>query len=65
MRWSLEGGIESLVSEIDGSPVVYANQVAVATDGTVYFSNSSDRFDPETMGGTKPTSVMPRNAPSR
>jgi sugar lactone lactonase YvrE len=58
MRWSREGGLESLVSEIDDSPVVYANQVAVATDGTVYFSNSSDRFDPETMGGTKLTSVM-------
>jgi hypothetical protein len=58
MRWSPENGLESLVSEIDGSPVIYANQVAVATDGTVYFSNSSDRFDPETMGGTKPTSVM-------
>jgi hypothetical protein len=58
MRWSPEGGVETLVSEIDESPVVYANQVAVATDGTVYFSNSSSRFDPETMGGTKPTSVM-------
>ena len=58
MRWSKEDGLESIVSEIDGSPVVYANQVAVATDGTVYFSNSSNRFDPETMGGTKPTSIM-------
>jgi hypothetical protein len=58
MRGSPEGGIETLVSEIDGAPVVYANQVAVAKDGTVYFSNSSSRFDPETMGGTKPTSVM-------
>ncbi|MGI9292977.1 MAG: SMP-30/gluconolactonase/LRE family protein, partial [Pseudomonadales bacterium] len=58
MRWSKEGGLETIVSAIDGAPVVYANQVAVATDGSVYFSNSSDRFDPETMGGTKPTSVM-------
>ena len=58
LRWSPSGGVEVLASEIDGSPVVYANQVAVASDGTVYFSNSSDRFDPETMGGTKPTSVM-------
>lgn len=58
MRWSQEGGLESIVSEIAGAPVVYPNQVAVASDGTVYFSNSSDRFDPETMGGTKPTSVM-------
>ena len=58
MRWSPEGGLEALVTEIGGDPVVYANQVAVAADGTVYFSNSTDRFDPETMGGTKPTSVM-------
>ena len=58
MRWSKEGGLDSIVTEIDDAPVVYANQVAVATDGTVYFSNSTDRFDPETLGGTKPTSVM-------
>ena len=58
MRWSKEGGLESIVSEVDDFPVVYANQVAVATDGTVYFSNSTDRFDPEDLGGTKPTSIM-------
>ena len=58
MRWTPEGGLESLVAQIDGAPVIYANQVAVAGDGTVYFSNSTERFDPETMGGTKPTSVM-------
>ena len=58
MRWSGPGSLESVVSEIDGAPVIYANQLDVARDGTIYFSNSSDRFDPETMGGTKPTSVL-------
>ncbi|WP_170426656.1 SMP-30/gluconolactonase/LRE family protein [Ruegeria arenilitoris] len=58
MRWSGPGTLETLVSEIDGAPVIYANQLDVAQDGTIYFSNSSDRFDPETMGGTKPTSVL-------
>lgn len=58
MRWEGPGTLELLTDSIDGDPVVYANQLAVARDGTVYFSNSSDRFDPETMGGTKPTSVM-------
>lgn len=58
MRWTGPGQLETLVDEIDGDPVIYANQVDVARDGTVYFSNSSDRFDPQTMGGTKPTSVM-------
>ncbi len=58
MRWTGPGTLESLVAEIDREPVIYANQLDVARDGTVYFSNSSDRFDPETMGGTKPTSVL-------
>ncbi|MEX0366987.1 MAG: SMP-30/gluconolactonase/LRE family protein [Ruegeria sp.] len=58
MRWTGPGTLESLVSEIGGAPVIYANQLDVGRDGTVYFSNSSDRFDPETMGGTKPTSVL-------
>ncbi|SLN75053.1 SMP-30/gluconolactonase/LRE family protein [Ruegeria meonggei] len=58
MRWTGPGTLETLVSEIDGEPLVYANQLDVGQDGTVYFSNSSDRFDPETMGGTKPTSIL-------
>lgn len=58
LRWGGPGTLESVVSDIDGAPVIYANQLDVARDGTIYFSNSSDRFDPETMGGTKPTSVL-------
>ncbi|WP_171209531.1 MULTISPECIES: SMP-30/gluconolactonase/LRE family protein [unclassified Ruegeria] len=58
MRWTGPGTLETLVSEIDGAPVIYANNLDVAQDGTVYFSNSSDRFNPQTMGGTKPTSVL-------
>ncbi len=58
MRWTGPGTLETLVPDINGEPVIYANQLDVARDGTVYFSNSSDRFDPETMGGTKPTSVL-------
>ncbi|WP_170770022.1 SMP-30/gluconolactonase/LRE family protein [Ruegeria lacuscaerulensis] len=58
MRWTGPGSLETLVSEIDGAPVIYANNLDVGRDGTVYFTNSSDRFDPETMGGTKPTSVL-------
>jgi len=58
MRWTPQDGLAPLASDIDGAPIIYANQLDVARDGTIYFSNSSDRFDPETMGGTKPTSVM-------
>ena len=58
LRWSGPGTLEVLVDEVEGAPLIYANQLDVAKDGTIYFSNSSDRFDPETMGGTKPTSVL-------
>lgn len=58
MRWTGPGTLETLVDEVDGAPLIYANQLDIGRDGTVYFSNSSDRFDPETMGGTKPTSVL-------
>ncbi|SDD32588.1 SMP-30/gluconolactonase/LRE family protein [Ruegeria marina] len=58
MRWNGPGRLDTVVSEIDGAPVIYANQLDLGRDGTIYFSNSTDRFDPETLGGTKPTSVM-------
>ena len=58
LRWTGTGRLETLVSEVAGAPLIYANQLDIARDGTIYFSNSTDRFDPELLGGTKPTSVM-------
>ncbi|OIQ46038.1 MAG: strictosidine synthase [Roseobacter sp. MedPE-SW] len=58
LRWTGPGRLENLVSEVDGAPLIYANQLDISRDGTIYFSNSTDRFDPELLGGTKPTSVM-------
>jgi sugar lactone lactonase YvrE len=37
-------GVTTLVSEVDGRPMVFCNNAAVAPDGTVYFSDSSRRF---------------------
>lgn len=58
LRWTAPGEVETVVDQIDGAPVIYANQLDLGRDGTIYFSNSTDRFDPRTLGGTKPTSVM-------
>lgn len=58
MRWSGPGTLELLADEVAGAPVVHANQVAAARDGTVYFTDSTTRFDPEQHGGTKPASVL-------
>lgn len=38
------GRIHSLVSEVAGRPLVFTNNAAIAADGSVYFSESSQRF---------------------
>ncbi|MQA80943.1 MAG: SMP-30/gluconolactonase/LRE family protein [Streptosporangiales bacterium] len=38
------GSVEVLVAEVDGRPLRFCNNAAVAADGTVYFSDSSRRF---------------------
>lgn len=58
LKWRAPGQLDVLVKDVEGQPLIYANQLDVAADGTIYFSNSTDRFDPEFLGGTKPTSVM-------
>jgi sugar lactone lactonase YvrE len=43
------GKITPLTVEVDGSPIIFANDLAIASDGTVYFSDSSKKFtNPET-----------------
>jgi sugar lactone lactonase YvrE len=39
-----EGRIGSLATEANGAPIRFANGLDIATDGTVYFTDSSDRF---------------------
>jgi sugar lactone lactonase YvrE len=38
------GGIEPVLSDVDGVPMRFCNNAAIATDGTVWFSDSSTRF---------------------
>jgi sugar lactone lactonase YvrE len=38
------GAVEVLVDRVAGAPLRFCNNAAVATDGTVYFSDSSRRF---------------------
>lgn len=42
----------------DGSPVLYADDVDIAADGSVYFSDASTRFGAKANGGTLPASVL-------
>jgi sugar lactone lactonase YvrE len=38
------GGVERVVAEVDGVPMRFCNNAAIAADGTVWFSDSSTRF---------------------
>ncbi len=42
----------------DGSPVLFADDVDIAADGTVYFSDASTRFGAQANGGTLAASVL-------
>ncbi|MDN7125980.1 SMP-30/gluconolactonase/LRE family protein [Pseudidiomarina terrestris] len=50
MYWSPESGLELLVTQVDGVPVRYADDVDVAANGTVYFSDASTRFAADSLG---------------
>lgn len=39
-----DGGVEQLLGSVDGVPMVFCNNAAVATDGTIYFSDSSAKY---------------------
>ena len=41
-----------------GSPILYANDVAIGSDGVVYFSDASTRFGAQEHGGTLAASVL-------
>lgn len=53
------GGVTLLTDKTsDGSPILYADDVDVADDGAVYFSDASTRFGAEASGGTLQGSVL-------
>lgn len=58
LRWTQDGGTQVLADSYQGQPINYANQVAPARDGSVYFSVSTSRHDPELLGGTLAASVV-------
>jgi len=57
-RISPLGEVESLISEFDGKEISYANDVAVAADGRVFFSDASSKFSPKNIGGTYEASLL-------
>jgi sugar lactone lactonase YvrE len=50
--------VSVLASEADGIPIRYADDVDVAADGRIYFSDASTKFSAEEFGGTYPASLL-------
>lgn len=46
LRISEEGNVEVLATEAEGVPFGFTNNVDVAADGTIYFSDASSKFGP-------------------
>ena len=57
-RISQDGRVESLLSEVDGKPLMYADDLAIANDGTIYFSEASTKFGAEGSAGTYEGSLL-------
>ncbi len=57
-RIDRSGAVTALLSEVDGQPLVYANNLAIGPDGTIYFSESSDKFGAQSSNGTYEASLL-------
>lgn len=64
-RVDRDGSVVTVLSQIDGSPIVYADDVVVADDGTVYFSDASTKFSAQQWGGTLQASLLDMNEHGR
>jgi len=58
---SPDGKITELAKEADGVPILYADDVDVAVDGKIYFSDASTKFGPREWGGTYEASMLDIN----
>lgn len=54
-----DGTVRTLVAEVDGRPVTFANDLAVGPDGVVWFSDSSSRYHRGTLGDDSPSYLFP------
>lgn len=57
-RVDRNGAVTALLGEVDGQPLVYANNLAIGPDGTIYFSESSSKFGAQSSNGTYEASLL-------
>lgn len=57
-RVARDGSVETLLSEVDGKPLMYADDLAIADDGVIYFTEASTKFSARDAGGTYESSLL-------
>lgn len=57
-RIDRDGTVTTLLSKVDGQPLVSANNLAIGPDGTIYFSESSSKFGAQSSSGTYEASLL-------
>lgn len=57
-RISPLGEVTELLTEIDGEPLAYADDLAVSKDGIIYFSDASTKFGAKAWDGTYEASLL-------
>ncbi|MEL6687144.1 MAG: SMP-30/gluconolactonase/LRE family protein [Pseudomonadota bacterium] len=54
----MDGSVETLTNEVDGTPILYADDLDIADDGVIYFSDASTKFGAEAAGSTLSGSLL-------
>jgi len=57
-RIQRDGTVETLLDEVGGQELVFADDLAIANDGTVFFSEASTKFGAREFGGTYEGSLL-------
>ena len=55
------GEITVELNEVDGTPILYADDLDISSDGKIYFSDASMRFSPVEYAGTLAASLLDIN----
>jgi len=55
---SPSGAMTVLTNSVDGTPILYADDVDIADDGVMYFSDASTKFGAQASGGTLAGSLL-------
>lgn len=53
-----DGMVTVLADEVDGTPILYADDLDIDQDGVIYFSDASTKFGAQAIGSTLAASLM-------